>query len=128
MTGIIWVLRRFCIYKLLLTKEKFYQRAETIFLQGVDYALEAWIASPQRGSHSQGLGCQEGAIDAVVTVLASLTCRGPSRQCIHDVIEGGPMQVVLVKYSDCLFCMYRASHRFPRSLLQAVFFPVHLIL
>ena len=35
--------------------------------QGMDRALGAQVVSPQCGSHSRGLGCQEGGTDAFVT-------------------------------------------------------------
>ena len=35
--------------------------------QGMDRALGARVVSPQRGSHSRGLGCHEGGTDAFMT-------------------------------------------------------------
>ena len=36
--------------------------------QGMDHALGARVVSPQRGSRSRGLGCQEGGTDTFMTL------------------------------------------------------------
>ena len=40
----------------------------------MDRALGARVVSPQHGSCSRGLGCQEGGTDAFVTIFTDISC------------------------------------------------------
>ena len=51
--GSLWVQRKFCVYELLLTKEKFYEGARGYVCMRIGTGPRAWIVLLYRGSCSR---------------------------------------------------------------------------
>ena len=95
MAGSLWVQRRFCVYELLLTKEKFYEGMKGLCLHedgyrssGMDRASIPWIVLSYHGS--RGRPSPSG--------LALGRCHG----CVHDIfifmIGGHKLDMIRIQY------------------------------